>query len=496
MAKLYFSSGADAKKLARSSERGELCRIRRGIYIDTDDPDETRRTLDEQWPNIACYLYGDPVAVARTAAELKPAGGRLYCISGELSGKRTIEVGHLLFDIAPGVVNEGVEQFTLNMKRSNPARICLENLMASRGSLDSRRTLGAEWVENELVEVVQHRGAEGLNALRDEARELAPKLGLEKEYALLTKLVAAILNTHPVEDVLQTRSGIAQAKGEPFDQFRLQKFQRLADYLKKLNLSENPYTYDKSSWRNISFFESYFSNYIEGTEFTVEEAEEIVFEKRTIPKRHEDSHDVLAHIEISGDVTEMHNLPNSSVELIDILKQRHGLLLAERPNKRPGEFKERANRAGGTDFVLPEHVEGTLMQGFDIYQTIPAGMRRALFIHFLVAECHPFDDGNGRISRIMMNAELVSHGQFKIIIPTVHRESYLSGLRQATREGRFRTLVKVHHQLQCYVSSLSWEDYGQVKSDLQEDAADKEPDEGVSIFNKVLSKLGGDYPVD
>ena len=83
-----------------------------------------------------------------------------------------------------------------------------------------------------------------------------------------------------------------------------------------------------------------------------------------------------------------------------------------------------------------------------------------------------------------------------IFQPLVHDvvDYICGGLQRATREGRFRTLVKVHHQLQCYVSSLGWEDYGQVKSDLQEHAADKEPDEGVAIFNKVLSKLGGDYP--
>ena len=494
MAKLYFSSGPDAKKLALLRKRGELHRIRRGIYIDTDDPDEIARILDTQWPDIACYLYGETVAVARTAAELKPSEGRLYCVSGALSGKRTIEVGHLLFNIAPGVVDEGVEQFTLNMKRSNPARMCLENLTVSRGDQASRRTLGGEWVENELIKIVQRRGEESLNAFRDEARELAPKLKLEKEYALLTELVLAILNTHPVEGVLQTNSGVAQAKGEPFDEFRLQRFQGFADYLKQLNLGINPFAYSKPGWRNISFFESYFSNYIEGTEFTIAEAEEIAFESKTIPERHQDSHDVLAHMEMSSDLSEMNKLPSSSTELIDILTMRHGLLLAERPDKRPGEFKEISNRAGGTEFVVPELVEGTLVQGFEIYQSLSVGMPRALFIHFLVTECHPFDDGNGRVSRIMMNAELVSHGEFKIIIPIVHRESYLSGLRKATREGRFRTLVKVHHQLQCYVSSLSWEDYGQVKADLQEHAADKDPDEGVGIFNRVISKLGGDYP--
>ena len=42
----------------------------------------------------------------------------------------------------------------------------------------------------------------------------------------------------------------------------------------------------------FAFVESYFSNYIEGTTFTVEEAEDIVFKGRLVAQRHEDSHDV------------------------------------------------------------------------------------------------------------------------------------------------------------------------------------------------------------
>jgi len=496
MATLHFSDRTNAKKLSLLREKGELYRIRRGIYIDTNDSDEVARVLDNQWPDIACYLFGEPVAVARTAAELKPAGRRLYFVSGKLSTKRTVDVGHLKFDIAPGVTHKGVEQFTPNMKRSNLARMCLENLAISRGNQDSKKTLGIEWVEIKLVTIDQRQGEKGLNDLRDEARLLAPILELEKEGLELTKLISAILTSHPVNGVLQTRLGRAQATGEPFDLSRLQRFREFEKYLKPLSLPENPYTYGKTSWRNISFFESYFSNYIEGTEFTIAEAEEIIFSSKPIPSRHEDSHDVSGHMEITNDMSEMHILPTTTVELIDILKLRHSLLLAARPGKRPGEFKEKPNRAGGTEFVLPEHVEGTLVQGFEIYQSLAAGMQRAIFIHFLVSECHPFDDGNGRIARIMMNAELVSQNQFKIIIPTVHRDSYLNGLRKATREGRFRTIVKVIHQLQCYVATLDWDDYGVVKSELQEHAADREPDEGVAIFNKVLSKIGGRYPAD
>lgn len=38
---------------------------------------------------------------------------------------------------------------------------------------------------------------------------------------------------------------------------------------------------------------------------------------------------------------------------------------------------------------------------------------------FLISEIHPFNDGNGRLARIMMNAELVAENEEKIIIPTV-----------------------------------------------------------------------------
>jgi Fic family protein len=47
---------------------------------------------------------------------------------------------------------------------------------------------------------------------------------------------------------------------------------------------------------------------------------------------------------------------------------------------------------------------------------------------FLVAEVHPFADGNGRVARIMMNAELVAARESRIIVPTVFRNNYLMAL--------------------------------------------------------------------
>ena len=494
MAKLVFPSTNEALKASRLAAQGKLHRIRNGIYIDTSDKEEITKTLDSKWMDIACKIFDDPVAIARTAAELSPAKGELYLVSSKLRAPRTTPVGHLKFHISPGNTDSGVEQVSLEMRRSNPARYCLENLARSRGSIKSKKTLGSEWVELELIKHIRRGGEQAVNALRDEARNLASILELEAEFEKLNTLIAALLNTHPAEGILRTRMGIANAKGEPFDQSRIDRFGELAKYLNSTELKENKYGYNKSGWRNITFFESYFSNFIEGTEFTIEEAEEIAFEKKVLYERHQDSHDILAHIEISGDMSEMHKVPSEPAELIDILKVRHEILLAARPDKRPGEFKLKPNRAGGAEFVLPELVEGTLVQGFDIYHSLPAGLRRAIFIHFMVSEVHPFDDGNGRLSRIMMNSELVSQDEYKLIIPIVQRDSYLNGLRSATREGRFRTMVKVLHLMQCYTASLDWNEYDEVKRTLQENAADKEPDEGTIIFNRVIAKLGGQYP--
>jgi len=494
MAKLIFPSSEEAQKASRLAAQGKLHRIRKGIYINTSDTEEITKTLNSKWMEIACKIFDGPVAVARTAAELRPAEGRLYFVSGKLKSPRTVQVGHLNFSISPGNTDQGVEQVSLEMRRSNPARYCLENLAPSRGNKKSKKTLGNEWVESELVKFIQRGGEQAANTLRDEARDLAPVLELEDEFEKLNASIAALLKTQTAEGILQTRLGIAKARGEPFDQFRIDRFGALAKYLDGTDLTASAYDYSKSGWRNLTFFESYFSNFIEGTEFTIEEAEEIAFEKKVDYKRHQDSHDILAHIEISGDMSEMHRVPADAAELIDILKVRHGLLLAERPDKRPGEFKLKPNKAGGTDFVLPELVEGTLIQGLDVYQSLPVGLQRAIFIHFMISEVHPFDDGNGRLSRIMMNSELVSENLHKLIIPTVHRESYLNGLRAATRQGRFRIMVKVLHQMQCYTASLDWTEYDEIKTALQENAADKEPDDGITIFNKIIAKLGGRYP--
>jgi hypothetical protein len=496
MPQLYLATDvATRNALQRRYDRGELTRVRQGVYVDSTDEAEIDATLLQEWSRLANYLFTDPIAVYRTAVKLKPHNQRVYLMVA--SGKaRSVKVGPLTLSIETGDIINGVEYFSLDMQRSNLARQLLENVKSNRTTSGFKKKLGREWVESELLHVLERRGEEGLNQLREEMAHLAPLPGLEKQQQEVSKMISALLKTHPTQNVLHTRASIAQVDGKPFDVERVQRFALFAVYLAKLDLSISDYNYDKAGWRHLTFFESYFSNYIEGTQFTLDEAEEIVSTDKALYQRHEDSHDLLAHIDITSDHLEMTRVPDSPEDLIATLKSRHSILLAQRPSKRPGEFKQKENQAGATHFVLADRVEGTLVQGFEFYSRVAEGIKRALFMHFLIAEVHPFDDGNGRIARIMMNAELVATDQHKIIVPTVCRENYLGGLRQATRQSRFRTMAKVLHQLQQYSAAIPWSEYNDAKALLISHAADRDADEGLMMFNKQLSKFSGDYQAD
>jgi fido (protein-threonine AMPylation protein) len=138
-----------------------------------------------------------------------------------------------------------------------------------------------------------------------------------------------------------------------------------------------------------------------------------------------------------------------------------------RQDKMPGQFKSKENRAGSTFFVAPELVLGTLERGFEIYRGLEVALHRAIFMMFLISEVHPFVDGNGRVARIMMNAELVAQDEQRIIIPTVYRNNYVSALKALTQTGKSTPIIQVLDFAQRYTSSIRWDSFDGARADLQ-----------------------------
>jgi hypothetical protein len=296
---------------------------------------------------------------------------------------------------------------------------------------------------------------------------------MQDEFQRLDALIGTLLGTRdaPVESPV----AVARAAGLPYDPQRLDLFQRFfAELAATAPVTRLARPTDGPA---LPFFEAYFSNFIEGTEFAVDEAADIVF-KGHIPKgRPEDAHDVLGTWKVVSDEREMSRLPRTLKELTTLLKNRHAQIMEGRPDKSPGRFKADPNRAGSTLFVAPELVEGTLAKGFEIYRGLTSPLHRAIFMMFLVSEIHPFADGNGRAARIMMNAELVAAGENRIVVPTVYRNNYLMALKALSQNGITGALVRALDFAQRYTAAVDFSELDRARFILDRTHAFADPTE-------------------
>ena len=104
-------------------------------------------------------------------------------------------------------------------------------------------------------------------------------------------------------------------------------------------------------------------------------------------------------------------------------------------------------------------------------------MRRVYYIMFLISEVHPFLDGNGRIARVMMNAELVKQMQTRIIILTGYRDDYIGVLKRLTRQQDPLALIRMLQRAQVFSSTIMGDNMDVIEKHLEACHAFKEPDQ-------------------
>jgi hypothetical protein len=159
--------------------------------------------------------------------------------------------------------------------------------------------------------------------------------------------------------------------------------------------------------------------------------------------------------------------PANADQFIARARELNRAVLASRPEVRPGETKEVPNRAGETRFVDPDLVEGTLRLGWSYIETLPEGFARAVFTMFLVAEVHPFADGNGRTARLMMNEELSAAGRARFLTPISYREDYLGALRALSRQQNAVPLPRMVLRILRWVPAVDWTSAASARAALE-----------------------------
>ncbi len=455
-------------------KKGLLRKIAPKIYT-TNLEDEPDVIIRRNVFYIIGQLYPQAVISHRSAYELKPtADGDIYLT---YSYSKNISLPGLKIHLMEGP--KGTEHdmpFIENLYISSLERRTLENLQKGRARGNSSKCLPRTSIEEFLERMLQVNGESGLNAFRDKARVVSKELDMKEEFETLNHIIGAILSTKP-SGILTSASAQARAQGEPYDSERIRLFGVLFEALHNspLPLIDEP-NVENAAFRNFAFFESYFSNYIEGTEFEIEDARTIIETGQPLPDRNADSHDVLGTFQLVASRREMRRTPSSSDELIELLQDRHRILMAARPDRNPGMFKMQNNHAGDTHFVDCTLVRGTLRKGYEFYQALEHPFAKALYMMFMISEVHPFNDGNGRISRIMMNSELVAADQSKIIIPTVFREDYLNALRRLTRKGDPSVVIRALSRVRKFSANITGDNFEVTRKYLESCNAFKDGD--------------------
>ncbi len=486
------NDNAASQRISRLRQQGRLRQLYRGVYssnLNAADADVVRRN----WSRILDYLAPGAVLSHRSAFDTMPREGVVYISRSE--GRRDFELPGLTFKglvkpalgpvvdtDRPGAADVPYQGFYV----SSQARAYLENLTADKRL--AARQLSRTQIEERLERLISLRGAGAANSLRDDAREVAERLGLQAEFKTFDSLVGALLGTHPAK-VLGSRLGLARAHGLPYDPQRVELFEKLAAQLRNQDFADVPEPARHGSPREMfAFVESYFSNYIEGTTFTVEEAEDIVFNGRIIPHRSEDSHDIKGTFDAALRDPFYSQPPAAADDFLAWLRRANAMVMQARTDKHPGEWKVNANQAGSTLFVLPELVPETLRRAWEMMPLLEQPMQRALFAMFVVSETHPFADGNGRTSRLLMNAFLSQRGQCRIIIPTVFREDYLLSLKAISHQADATAYMRAMNIGQALASELNYDvDVPEMNRQLDECNAKQED---TRVFRLLSPKTG------
>lgn len=476
MSELIFASAnrQENYKISKMLQEKKIRKIAPRIYstnLEEEPSGIVRRNILE----ILGNLYPGAVLSHRSAFEFKPTSTNQIFVTYSYTKKIKLPGVTINFLEGKSAV-VGDNKLFGELYASSKERAFLENLQITKKTGPDSKILSIPQIEEKLDDILRINGEDGLNRIRDKARELSQILEMQKEFELLNKIIGALSTTKPSK-ILKSYLALSRAAGFPYDKNRIELFEILFNYLHNKEFKDRPENnITINSFRNFAFFEAYFSNYIEGTVFEVSEAKKIIDTGIPLPARSSDSHDVLGTYQIVSDRNEMKIITSEENEFLHLLQARHKILLSARVDKNPGQFKEKNNRAGNTFFVDYKLVRGTLIRGFEYYKALTSPFARAAYIMFLVSEVHPFEDGNGRIARVMMNTELVNQNKCKIIVPTVYRDDFLLTLKRLSIQKDPVPYVEMLTRTHTFSANLHYDNYDDLYKYLESHNAFYEPD--------------------
>ena len=181
---------------------------------------------------------------------------------------------------------------------------------------------------------------------------------------------------------------------------------------------------------------TYNSNHIEGSRLTHEQTR-YIFETNTIGVTDE-SINVDDIIETTNHFRCIDLIIDRAEEKLSetFIKELHQVLKSGTSDSRKdwfvvGEYKRLPNEVGGRETTLPEHVSKEMKALLKEYNAKKQkSFDDILDLHYRFECIHPFQDGNGRVGRLIMFKECMVHGHIPFIITDDLKMFYYRGLQQ------------------------------------------------------------------
>ncbi len=190
---------------------------------------------------------------------------------------------------------------------------------------------------------------------------------------------------------------------------------------------------------------TYHSNAIEGNTLTLKETK-VVLEGITIGGKPLREHfEVINHKEAIDYVEAIvQNLEALSEWQI---KSIHRLVLKNIDNRNAGQYRQENVVIAGAEHMPPDYIKvpeamAGLMDWYGRSSELhPVECAARLHVDFV--GIHPFVDGNGRTSRLLINFELMRRGFLPVIIPVENRLAYYDALDTAHTRGDYCLFIEL-----------------------------------------------------
>lgn len=181
---------------------------------------------------------------------------------------------------------------------------------------------------------------------------------------------------------------------------------------------------------------TYNSNHMEGSRLTHDQTR-YIFETNTIGVQNEllnvdDIVETANHFRCVDQVIELANYPLSEA----FIKQLHLILKSGTSDSRKswfavGEYKRVPNEVGGGETTKPEDVHKEMRKLLQQYNTEKEKtLEEIIEFHYQFEKIHPFQDGNGRVGRLILFKECLRNGIVPFIIEDDIKEFYYRGLKE------------------------------------------------------------------